>query len=434
MAVDKKEENAPQDKFNLVYIIFGWLGVGTLLPWNFFITVNDYWKDKFDHNEEVQNDWGPNMSMASMIPNVTFLLLNAVFGHRLKTTPRLLISLIFVIVLFAFTCAMAKIDTDEWQDAFWSVTIASIVLININAAIFQGGLLGVAGKFPPKYIGFVFSGQAIGGIFASVTNVVVMLLGASQVNAAFYCFLIAVIFLAFSLAFFVILSRTEFFKYYLDEEETEMSDLTKATDEDTKEKFLDSENAIKIKDVKINPLRILGQISLYGASVYLIFAVTLACFPPLTASVSSNSNDFWELNNGNYFIPVCCFVFFNLGDYIGRFVAEYIQWPKPGKVGMIIVFVLSIVRVAFIPLFLNCNIAREPESDPTGTFNSDWFYIIFVILFSLTNGYLSNICMMSAPQIVQDNEKGTASSLMVALLGLGLGSGALLSYPVKMLI
>ena len=142
--------------------------------------------------------------------------------------------------------------------------------------------MGVAGKFPPKYIGFVFSGQAIGGIFASVTNVVVMLLGASQVNAAFYCFLIAVIFLAFSLAFFVILSRTEFFKYYLDEQETKMSDLTKATDEDTKEKFLESENAIKIKEVKINPLRILGQISLYGASVYLIFAVTLACFPPLT--------------------------------------------------------------------------------------------------------------------------------------------------------
>ena len=107
---------------------------------NIFLLLT-YRKDKFDHNEEVQNDWGPNMSMASMIPNVTFLLLNAFFGHRFKTTPKLLIlliSLIFVIVLFAFTCAMAKIDTDKWQDAFWSVTIASIVLININAAIFQG--------------------------------------------------------------------------------------------------------------------------------------------------------------------------------------------------------------------------------------------------------------------------------------------------------
>ena len=55
--------------------------------------------------------------------------------------------------------------------------------------------MGVAGKFPPKYMGFVFSGQAIGGIFASVTNVVVMLLGADQVGAAFFCFLIAVVFL-----------------------------------------------------------------------------------------------------------------------------------------------------------------------------------------------------------------------------------------------
>ena len=108
------------------------------MPISLFSSHQLFRKDKFDYDEKVQKDWGPNMSMASMIPNVTFLLLNAVFGHRFKTTPRLLISLIFVIVLFAFTCAMAKINTDEWQNAFWSVTIASIVLININAAIFQG--------------------------------------------------------------------------------------------------------------------------------------------------------------------------------------------------------------------------------------------------------------------------------------------------------
>ena len=138
----------------MVYIIFGWLGVGTLLPWNFFITVSEFWFDKFRTvNEtydarfdnystfnEVQTDFYPNMSMASMIPNVTFLLLNAAFGHHFKTTPRLLISLICVIVLFAFTCAMAKVNSDAWQDIFWSVTIASIILINVSAAIFQGEL------------------------------------------------------------------------------------------------------------------------------------------------------------------------------------------------------------------------------------------------------------------------------------------------------
>ena len=35
----KAEVSGPVDKFRLVYIIFYWLGIGTLLPWNMFITV-----------------------------------------------------------------------------------------------------------------------------------------------------------------------------------------------------------------------------------------------------------------------------------------------------------------------------------------------------------------------------------------------------------
>ena len=37
----------PIDKFRLIYVIFGWLGIGTLLPWNMFITVSAYWDDKW---------------------------------------------------------------------------------------------------------------------------------------------------------------------------------------------------------------------------------------------------------------------------------------------------------------------------------------------------------------------------------------------------
>jgi len=116
-----------------------------------FITVSAYWDDKWKTvtpgtlgiaNETlaknpVQISWNSNMAMASMVPNVTFLLLNASFGHHFKTTPRLLISLIFVILLFGVTCAMTKVDTDPWQDEFWIGTIISIILININSAIFQ---------------------------------------------------------------------------------------------------------------------------------------------------------------------------------------------------------------------------------------------------------------------------------------------------------
>ena len=100
--------SAPADRYNLIYVIFYWLGMGSLLPWNFFISVNGYWKYKFrnvshDHLEaydagaanataaglaapeklsHLQIEWNSYLSIASMIPNVTFLLLNAAFGHR----------------------------------------------------------------------------------------------------------------------------------------------------------------------------------------------------------------------------------------------------------------------------------------------------------------------------------------------------------------
>ena len=35
----KEDPGIPPDPYRLVYIIFYWLGVGTLLPWNFFISV-----------------------------------------------------------------------------------------------------------------------------------------------------------------------------------------------------------------------------------------------------------------------------------------------------------------------------------------------------------------------------------------------------------
>ena len=34
-------ETGPKDPCKLVYIIFYWLGIGTLLPWNMFITVRN---------------------------------------------------------------------------------------------------------------------------------------------------------------------------------------------------------------------------------------------------------------------------------------------------------------------------------------------------------------------------------------------------------
>merc|ERR1711884_559247 len=173
----------------------------------------------------MQTSWGPYLAIASMVPNVTILLLNAAFGHHFRTQPRLLVSLALIIVLFIFTDVMTLIeDTDNWQGAFFVLVLASVVAINVNGAIFQGGLLGLVGKFPPQYIGGTLTGQSLGGIFASATNVIFIAVGGGAVQGAFYSFFIAVIFLASALAAFLYVTRLEFFKHFAGEDVLKKSD------------------------------------------------------------------------------------------------------------------------------------------------------------------------------------------------------------------
>jgi hypothetical protein len=42
-----RSRSPPKDDFNKVYAVFFLLGMGTLLPWNFFISLNSFWDYKF---------------------------------------------------------------------------------------------------------------------------------------------------------------------------------------------------------------------------------------------------------------------------------------------------------------------------------------------------------------------------------------------------
>ena len=246
-------------------------------------------------SNELQQAWGGYLAVASMVPNVTFLILNAVFGHRFRTQPRLIVSLILVIVSFTFTSAMVWVDTDSWQSEFLTLTLVSVAFINVNAAIFQGGILGVAGKFPPAYMGAVFGGQAVGGIFASGCNVIFLAMGATPVMSGFFCFVTSVIFLLSALVAYGVVTKSEFYQYYLGEGGQQEDKEKKPEDS----KLLESngnEDAPSIP-VKVNPLRVLIQISPYAAAVLICFLVTLGCFPAITAQVISPSFKVFNLIN-----------------------------------------------------------------------------------------------------------------------------------------
>ena len=59
--------------------------------------------------------------------------------------------------------------------------------------------------------------QAVGGTFAALVNILLLAVGGDDVSAAFYCFLIACVFLSGSVLAFFLVSRTPFYKFYMNE-------------------------------------------------------------------------------------------------------------------------------------------------------------------------------------------------------------------------
>ena len=49
----EQEEIIPKDRYYFVYIVFYLLGIGNLMPWNFFI--NGKWKIQITHYMKISN-------------------------------------------------------------------------------------------------------------------------------------------------------------------------------------------------------------------------------------------------------------------------------------------------------------------------------------------------------------------------------------------
>ena len=58
-----------------------------------------------------------------------------------------------------------------------------------------------------------------------------------------------------------------------------------------------------------------------------------------------------------FFVPVMCFITYNLFDVVGKQLASWQQWPGTSTTGQTICLVASVARIVFIPLFMFCNVA-----------------------------------------------------------------------------
>ena len=122
-----------------------------------------------------------------------------------------------------------------------------------------------------------------------------------------------------------------------------------------------------------------------------------------------------------YFVPVVCFLNFNLFDWAGRTLAQNptFHWPCNK------LWIPIVLRIAFIPMFLICHTPTTIVfQDVTLLENMTWPLLI-VSAFALSNGYLGSLCFMYSPSLVTNVEDEECAGLIMSLsvvCGLMVGS------------
>jgi hypothetical protein len=202
------------------------------------------------------------------------------------------------------------------------------------------------------------------------------------------------------------------------------------------------------EEERISTCELISHIWRNCFSVCLCFAITLSVFPGVTSEILSSANldnkrcpkDISRFFGAGVWQSVF-FLLFNGGDTLGRLLAAAKQCvPKR------YVFILSLFRLVFIPLFLNCNVVTStptitPNStylfstehtDPRlGFFSADYWPIIFMCMLSISNGYVASLEMMNGPGLVPDGQQSRAGTIMAFFLVLGLVLGSICSFGVR---
>ncbi|KAK6329522.1 hypothetical protein J4Q44_G00015000 [Coregonus suidteri] len=421
----------PKDKNNGVWLIFFMLGLGTLLPWNFFMTATMYFTSRLRDPTQISTDkpydrspmeagYNNVSTLCAMVPLLIFTCLNSVLHHRIPQRFRIMGSLAVILVLFLITAIVVKIDMAPVP--FFTLTMIKIVIINSFGAILQGSLFGMAGLLPAKYTTPIMSGQGLAGTFAAFSMICAIASGSALSDAAFGYFITACVVIILAIMSYVVLPKLEFYQYY---------NKSRSGNRLSNEMNRLEENAAVLNqgegEQTVSMLTIFKKIWVLALSACFAFTVTIGVYPAVTVDVKSTiaGGGAWEM----YFIPVCCFLLFNLSDWAGRSLTAVCVWPgKDSK----LVPIFMVARVIFVPLFMLCNV--QPRYKLPVVFQHDAWFIVFMILFAFSSGYLASLCMCFGPKLVAPHEAETAGAIMAFFLSLGLALGASFSFLFRAIV
>ncbi|DBA79274.1 TPA: hypothetical protein ACH3X2_007822 [Trebouxia sp. C0005] len=410
----------PVDKGFVTYAIYVTLGAGLLFPWNAFITAADYFELEFpgQHTDRL-------ITVCYLPVTLAMLLLMIHYNDRTNIALRIVGGMAgFCISMIA----VPMLDAVASHQSPLSVILLFVVFVGFSDGIAQGAIFGDVALLPPKYTQAVVTGTAVSGVAVSLLRVITKaalpdtaegLRRSAGVYFATSAFVCAVCFLLYA----CILPKLPFVQYHRKrsksslqpyimesipprpavQEHDSMASSHSKSEPHTDAQLQDQEEATThLIDERMSSdcelaVQPTGAAIFQGdprqrfsymytaravwqpaASVCSVYTITLAIFPGFLAEdISSQQLGSWY--------PILLITAFNVADAAGKILPVQAQFAMQNR-GLILN--LCLARLLFLPAFY---VAASQGFGPT-------VMALLTLALSLTNGYLTAVAMMVAPQ------------------------------------
>lgn len=404
-----------------------------------FLAAAPYFMKRFKSNEWILSHFQSSITSVGCITNLLSMLILSNLQAKASYPKRIGSALIINIITFSLLALSTTYFRHVSAAVYLGFVLTMVFTTSLATGLIQNGAFAFASGFGRgEYIQAIMAGQGVAGVLPAIAQIISVLVAQppspaqsssnpvqESSTAAFIYFLTATGISVFALLAFIPLVRRH--NQLL---ERTMQAAMQAS-------FSSTEEAERARRKVVGLWALYRKLHWLAAAVFTTFAVTML-FPVFTTRIpsvrdpttpqdppdaDSSSTDIPLSFRPALFIPLA-FLAWNLGDLLGR-LAPLIPSLSLSRRPRLL-FLSSLARLVFIPLYLACNIDGRGGLGPG---RSDLFYLVVVQFgFGATNGWLGSACMMAAPEHVEEGEREATGGFMGLNLVGGLTVGSLLSF------
>ncbi|KAF8974277.1 nucleoside transporter-domain-containing protein [Flammula alnicola] len=378
------------------------LGCAVLLPWNVVITAMPFFLARLS-TSPLRSTFASYLTTSFTASNFIFLA-HATATSKTTSPSRQTRSSIAWLIILNFLLTLTTFFVPS-PGIFFAFVLFNGSAQAIVGAYLQTSVIAVASLFA---VAVAVSGVQVISAAASVWKKPITYAsdGSAEERSAFMFFSLSTLFLVVSAAAHTWMVRMPIYGHVAASLEHEPKKTHgEEGHEHERRGLISSELATSLASDRANAFRV-GKLNLtYEVAVAYVFVVTLAVYPPITTSIQPTNPTTHPL-----LFSSIHFLVFN----------SAISQDDT----------LSAARTLFIPLFLMCNVQRGSSTLPYDPIiSSDFLFMLILFFFGWSNGYVSSLCMMSAPSL-EHNPRLKGRRRTFCLVG-GLALGSVTSFAVK---